>query len=142
MTPRRRFPFSDIRGPMFLDCGTDDSLWTSCAYALRIVNRRRPPSRFAYPHVLYRYLRRRATTSTLVPYSPANYPAYRPPAGQGNTLLQTPMPMLACGRSLLSFLVTHTAVGRHHPPPRDHSCPASRPVEFADTPHRERRRCD
>lgn len=52
--PAAAIPVQDIRGPVFLDCGTDDQIWTSCAYALRI-ERHVTGARFAYPHVLYRY---------------------------------------------------------------------------------------
>jgi pimeloyl-ACP methyl ester carboxylesterase len=40
--PSAAIPVQGIRGPVFLDCGTDDQVWTSCAYALRIENHLTP----------------------------------------------------------------------------------------------------
>jgi dienelactone hydrolase len=52
--PAATIPVQDIRGPVFLDCGTDDQVWSSCASALSI-ERHLTAARFAYPHVVYRY---------------------------------------------------------------------------------------
>ncbi len=72
---------------MFLDCGTDDQIWTSCAYALRI-ERHLTAARFAYPHVVYRYQGAGHYVNELVPYQPGEIlPSLAKPIGSGKTLL-------------------------------------------------------
>lgn len=53
-TPAAVIPVEKIRGPVFLDCGTADRVWTSCAFA-QAIQRRLNAARDRYPHVLYRY---------------------------------------------------------------------------------------
>ena len=74
--PAAAIPVQDIRGPVFLDCGTDDQIWDSCAYALRIENHL-TAARFAYPHVLYRYQGAGHWVNGLVPYEPGWSPRAR-----------------------------------------------------------------
>ncbi len=102
--PAAAIPVQDIRGPVFLDCGTDDQVWTSCAYALRIENRL-TAARFAYPHVLYRYLGAGHYVNLLVPYQPGEIlPDLTRPTGQGKTLLANANAHARLWPQLLRFL--------------------------------------
>ncbi|MBV9681273.1 MAG: hypothetical protein JO046_05745, partial [Solirubrobacterales bacterium] len=66
--------------------GTEDQLWSSCAYALRIESRLNA-ARFPYPHVLYRYQGAGHHVNMLVPYEPGEgFADLTDPLGQGNTL--------------------------------------------------------
>jgi|HubBroStandDraft_6_1064221.scaffolds.fasta_scaffold03202_10 dienelactone hydrolase len=111
--PAAAIPVQDIRGPVFLDCGTDDHLWTSCAYALRIEHHL-TAARFAYPHVLYRYLGAGHYVNLLVPYQPGEILSdLARPTGQGNTLLANANAHARLWAQLLGFLAHpegHTGV--------------------------------
>jgi dienelactone hydrolase len=65
--PAARIPVTSIRGPVFLDCGTQDRVWTSCPYAQTI---QQELAGDRYPHVLYRYLGAGHFVNGLVPYEP------------------------------------------------------------------------
>ncbi len=102
--PAASIPVQDIRGPVFLDCGTDDQVWTSCAYALRIENQL-TAARFAYPHVLYRYEGAGHFVNLLVPYQPGGILSdLDEPAGQGSTLLANANAHARLWPQLLGFL--------------------------------------
>lgn len=49
--PAALIPVAKIKGPVFLDCGGDDGLWTSCAYA-RAIMAELAAAHDPYPHVL------------------------------------------------------------------------------------------
>ena len=109
--PAAAIPVQDIRGPVFLDCGTDDLVWTSCAYALRIENHL-TAARFAYPHVLYRYQGAGHHVNGLVPYQPGEILAdLAAPIGQGNTLLANANARARLWPQLLAFLAHPHASG-------------------------------
>ena len=92
-------------------CGTDDHGWTSCAYALRIENRL-TAARFAYPHVLYRYLGGGHYVNLLVPYQPGEILSdLATPIGQGNTVLANANAHARLWPQLLSFLAHPRATG-------------------------------
>ena len=102
--PAAEIPVSRIRGPIFLDCGTEDNLWSSCAYALRMV-RRLDGVGFPYPHVLYRYLGAGHHVNTLVPYQPGEgYADLTEPLAEGNTLFANADAHARLWPRLLSFL--------------------------------------
>ena len=102
--PAAAIPVQDIRGPVFLDCGTDDQVWTSCAYALRIENRL-TAAHFGYPHVLYRYLGAGHYVNLLVPYQPGEIVAdLAKPIGSGDTLLADANAHARLWPQLLGFL--------------------------------------
>jgi bile acid acyltransferase/acyl-CoA thioester hydrolase-like protein len=111
--PAAAIPVAEIRGPVFLDCGTDDQVWASCAYALRIENRL-TAARFAYPHVLYRYQGAGHYVNGLVPYQPAEIVAeLAKPIGSGDTLLADANAHARLWPQLLAFLAHpagHTGV--------------------------------
>ena len=75
-----------IRGPVFLDCGTADLIWTSCAYAAAI-QRRLSTAADRYPHVLYRYVGAGHLVDGLVPYEPQSTSMINAPGGQGDAPL-------------------------------------------------------
>jgi dienelactone hydrolase len=106
-------PVAEIRGPVFLDCGTDDQVWSSCAYALRI-ERHLTAARFAYPHVLYRYQGAGHYVNGLVPYQPGEIVAeLAKPIGSGDTLLADANAHARLWPQLLGFLAHpegHTGV--------------------------------
>ena len=61
----------DIRGPMLLDCGGSDQLWTSCPFAKAIMNwLDRHHDR--YRHVLAEYPQAGHGVGTFIPYEPSN----------------------------------------------------------------------
>ena len=102
--PAAAIPVQDIRGPVFLDCGTHDEIWTSCAYALRIENRL-TAARFAYPHVVYRYLGAGHYVNLLVPYEPGLVALeLAEPIGSGDTLLADANAHARLWPRLLAFL--------------------------------------
>ena len=102
--PAAAIPVQDIRGPVFLDCGTDDQIWASCAYALRIESHL-TAARFAYPHVLYRYQGAGHYVDLLVPYQPGEIVAdLAKPIGSGDTLLADANAHARLWPQLLGFL--------------------------------------
>lgn len=102
--PAAAIPVQDIRGPVFLDCGTDDQVWASCAYALRIESHL-TAARFAYPHVLYRYQGAGHYVNLLVPYQPGEIVAdLAKPIGSGDTLLADANAHARLWPQLLGFL--------------------------------------
>ena len=106
--PAAAIPVQDIRGPVFLDCGTDDHVWSSCAYALRIENRL-TAGHFAYPHIVYRYLGAGHYVNLLVPYQPGEILSdLARPTGQGDTLLANANAHARLWPQLLSFLADPT----------------------------------
>jgi dienelactone hydrolase len=102
--PAAAIPVQDIRGPVFLDCGTDDQIWSSCPSALRI-ERHLTDARFAYPHVVYRYQGAGHLVDTLVPYRPGEIlPDLAEPIGSGDTLLADANAHARLWPQLLGFL--------------------------------------
>jgi dienelactone hydrolase len=68
-TPAAVIPVQKIRGPVFLECGTADRVWTSCAFAQAIQGRLNA-AHDRYPHVLYRYQGAGHGAGDLTPYEP------------------------------------------------------------------------
>ncbi|MBV9362999.1 MAG: acyl-CoA thioesterase/BAAT N-terminal domain-containing protein [Solirubrobacterales bacterium] len=102
--PAAEIPVQRIRGPIFLDCGTEDQIWSSCAYALRMV-RRLKADRFPYPDVLYRYQGAGHHVNTLVPYQPGEgFADLTEPLAEGNTLFANADAHARLWPRLLSFL--------------------------------------
>ncbi|MBV9335430.1 MAG: hypothetical protein JO243_05990 [Solirubrobacterales bacterium] len=102
--PAAEIPVPRIRGPIFLDCGTEDQIWSSCAYALRM-DRRLNAARFAYPHVLDRYQGAGHHVNTLVPYQPGEgFADLTEPLAEGNTLFANADAHARLWPRLLSFL--------------------------------------
>jgi dienelactone hydrolase len=66
--PAAVIPVQKIRGPVFLNCGTDDHVWTSCAFA-QAIQGRLTATHDRYPHVLYEY-QGAGHGDGLVPYEP------------------------------------------------------------------------
>ncbi len=67
--PAAVIPVEKIRGPVLLDCGTDDQVWTSCAYA-QAIQAHLTAVGDRYVHVLYRYLGAGHSLNVLTPYEP------------------------------------------------------------------------
>lgn len=102
--PAAEIPVQRIRGPVFLDCGTEDQIWSSCAYALRIDSRLNA-ARFPYPHVLYRYQGAGHHVNTLVPFEPGDgFADLTEPLAEGNTLFANADAHARLWPRLLSFL--------------------------------------
>ena len=91
--PAAVIPVQKIRGPVLLDCGTDDQVWFSCAYA-QAIQSHLTAAGDRYAHVLYRYLGP-ATRSTSS--SPTN-PTKRTPTPTATRPRPTPTPTRASGR--------------------------------------------
>jgi BAAT / Acyl-CoA thioester hydrolase C terminal len=107
--PAAEIPVQDIRGPVLLDCGTDDLVWTSCAYALRIENRLNA-THDRYPHVVYRYEGARHYVDLLVPCQPDEVLAeLATPTGEGNALLANANAHARLWPHVLAFLA-HSAM--------------------------------
>jgi len=67
--PAAIIPMQRIRGPIFLDCGGSDSVWSSCPYANAIMSRL-DQAHDPYPHLLYAYPDGGHGVGDLVPYEP------------------------------------------------------------------------
>ena len=78
--PAAVIPVQKIRGPVLLDCGTDDQVWTSCTYA-QAIQRHLTAAGDRYAHVLYRYLGAGHSVNALIPYEPG----YANPNALGDT---------------------------------------------------------
>ena len=65
--PAAEIPVQEIQGPVLLDCGTADLVWTSCAYA-EAAQTRLTSADDRYLHVLYRYRGAGHFVGDLVPY--------------------------------------------------------------------------
>jgi dienelactone hydrolase len=138
--PAAAIPVQDIRGPVFLDCGTDDQVWASCAYALRIESHL-TAARFAYPHVLYRYLGAGHYVNLLVPYQPGEIlPNLADPIGSGKTLLASANAHARHGRNCSAswHIPQDRRAWSPRCRPRHHSRLATRPVELAVAPNAPR----
>lgn len=103
--PAAVIPVQEIRGPVFLDCGTDDLIWTSCAYA-QAIQRHLTGAGDRYPHVLYRYLGAGHFVADLVPYEPA---ASGPESPSDNGQGVTPLANVDADASLLPHLLSFLA---------------------------------
>ncbi len=67
--PNAVIPVQRIRGPVFLACGTDDAVWTSCAYGRAIISHLNSVhDRFS--HVLYAYPGAGHGVGFFIPYEP------------------------------------------------------------------------
>ncbi|HJS96280.1 MAG TPA: acyl-CoA thioesterase/bile acid-CoA:amino acid N-acyltransferase family protein [Solirubrobacteraceae bacterium] len=69
LDPAAEIHVEQIHGPVLLDCGTDDQIWTSCAYAQAIQNRL-SAAHDRFPHVLFRYRGAGHFVGVLIPYEP------------------------------------------------------------------------
>ena len=92
----------DIRGPVFLDCGSADLIWTSCAYAAAIQDRL-STARGRYPRVLYRYVGAGHLIDELIPYEPQSTSAINA-RGQGDAPLANANATANLWTHLLRFL--------------------------------------
>jgi dienelactone hydrolase len=68
--PNAVIPVEQIRGPIFLDCGGVDLIWSSCPYARAII-KRLDAFRVPYRHVLYEFPYAGHYVGALLPYEPA-----------------------------------------------------------------------
>ncbi len=107
-----------IHGPVLLDCGTADQVWTSCAYASAI-QQRLLAARDPDPHVLYRYTGAGHFVNELIPYEPS---FSNPGGGVGNTPLANADADARLWPHVLSFLAhpaghTGTFTASATPPP-------------------------
>ena len=116
--PSAEIAVQRIRAPVLLDCGSDDQVWTSCAYA-QAIQRRLAGHHDRFPHVLYRYRGAGHGVSFLFPYEPAS-------GGdddtQGDTELANPNADVRLWPHVLSFLAgrdvpTGTFTAPATPPP-------------------------
>jgi dienelactone hydrolase len=98
--PAADIAVQDIRGPVFLDCGTADLEWTSCAYAAAIQDRL-SRARDRYPHVLYRYIGAGHYVNELIRYEPQSTARVQ---GQGDTPLANASATDSLWPYLLRFL--------------------------------------
>ena len=101
-----------ISGPVFLDCGTYDQTWTSCAYAAAI-QRRLSAAHDRYPHILYRYTGAGHLAGSLVPYEPySTYSLYTSGAVEGATPLANASADASLWPHLLAFLAHHQVLNQ------------------------------
>jgi BAAT / Acyl-CoA thioester hydrolase C terminal len=87
---------------VLLDCGTDDQVWTSCAYA-QAIQRHLTAVSDRYGHVLYRYLGAGHFVNSLIPYEPVSY-GYANLDGLGDTPLANADADARLWPEVLSFL--------------------------------------
>ena len=100
--PAAVIPVQQIHGPVLLDCGTDDLVWVSCAYAAAI-QRRLTAAGDPYPHVLYRYVGAGHLVNSLIPYEPGP-PSSANADGRGDTPLANTDADARLWPEVLSFL--------------------------------------
>jgi dienelactone hydrolase len=107
--PRADIAVEKVHGPVLLDCGTDDQIWTSCAYA-QAMQHRLSTARDHFTHVLYRYRGAGHFVNGLVPYEPGM--AASPLTFGGNPNGDTPLANANADARLwphvLSFLADST----------------------------------
>jgi dienelactone hydrolase len=108
--PAADIPVQHIRGPVFLDCGTDDQVWTSCAYA-QAVQGRLAAAHDPDPHVLYEYDGGGHFVGDPIPYQPVS-PTYNNTSEpeQGLTALADYLADAQLWPHLLTFLADPAAV--------------------------------
>jgi dienelactone hydrolase len=107
--PAADIAVQNIRGPVFLDCGTADLIWTSCAYAAAI-QRRLSAAADRYPHVLYRYVGAGHLVDGLVPYEPQSTSTINA-QGQGDAPLAIASAVASLWTHLLRFLADPATQG-------------------------------
>jgi dienelactone hydrolase len=100
--PAAVIPVQKIRGPVFLDCGTDDQTWISCTFA-QAIQRRLTAAGDRYAHVLYRYAGAGHLIGSLIPYEPLSY-GYDSLLGSGSTPLANTDADARLWPEVLSFL--------------------------------------
>jgi dienelactone hydrolase len=105
--PAADIAVQDIRGPVFLDCGTADLEWTSCTYAAAIQDRL-AAAHDRYPHVLYRYVGAGHHVDGLIAYEPQSN-VLADPEGSGETLLANAIAKADLWPNLLRFLANPAA---------------------------------
>ncbi len=67
--PNAVIPVQRIRGPVFLDCGTADAIWPSCAYSQAII-RHLDLAHDRFAHLLFSYAGAGHSVAFLTPYEP------------------------------------------------------------------------
>lgn len=117
--PAAVIPVQNIRGPVLLDCGTDDLTWISCAFA-QAIQRRLTAAGDRYAHVLYRYVGAGHLVGGLIPYEPIS--SATASRGPGDTPLANADADARLWPDVLSFLAhpsghTGTFTAPATPPP-------------------------
>jgi dienelactone hydrolase len=64
-------PVEAVKGPILLDCGGADQVWTSCAFT-HAIEARLDRAHDPYPHVVYAYPKAGHGVGGLVPYEPTS----------------------------------------------------------------------
>jgi dienelactone hydrolase len=70
-TPGAVIPVEAVKGPILLDCGGADQVWTSCAFT-HAIEARLDRAHDPYPHVVYAYPKAGHGVGGLVPYEPTS----------------------------------------------------------------------
>ena len=104
--PRAAIAVQQIRGPVLLDCGTADQIWTSCAYAQAIQNRLND-AHDRFPHVLYRLTGAGHLVGDLIAYQPGA--TRERPMDEGDTTLANDNGDARLWPHVLNFLTTPAA---------------------------------
>jgi dienelactone hydrolase len=107
--PRAEIAVQQIHGPVLLDCGTADEIWTSCAYAQAIQNRLNA-AHDRFPHVLYRFSGAGHLVGDLIAYQPGG--TLERPVDQGDTALANDDGDARLWPRVLSFLTNPAAQTR------------------------------
>jgi dienelactone hydrolase len=104
--PTAEIAAQQIHGPVLLDCGTADQIWTSCAYAQAIQNRLNA-AHDRFPHVLYRFSGAGHLVGDLIAYQPGG--TRERPVDQGDTALANDNGDARLWPHVLSFLTNPAA---------------------------------
>ena len=91
-------PVTKIQGPIFIDCGDDDAVWTSCQNSNRI--KAELSMGFPYQHPILEFPDAGHGIGSLVPYLSSSEPA----ALQGRTLSSNQLARESAWPQLLTFL--------------------------------------
>jgi dienelactone hydrolase len=91
-------PVAKIQGPIFIDCGDDDAVWTSCQYSNRI--KAELATGFAYQHPILEFPDAGHGIGSLVPYLSSSEPL----ALQGRTPSSNQLARESAWPQLLTFL--------------------------------------
>jgi dienelactone hydrolase len=103
--PNAIIPVERIQGPIFLDCGGNDGVWTSCSFGQAIIGRL-DTFHDPWPHVLFSYPEAGHGVGTLVPYLASTAAAVNAPSFGGGTPNANQIARAQLWPHLLGFLAT------------------------------------
>jgi len=101
--PAAVIPVAKIRGPVFLDCGEQDSSWPSCAHS-KAMMAELAAAHDTYPHELLDYPDAGHVVGALLPYYPGLAAAEQLLGIGGSSVVANPLACADQWPKLLAFL--------------------------------------